>query len=161
MIWRSSRWRRSGSLFVSCLSFLFLITANIPCSKQESKLAKVLKRIALLKDGVIPDDEKYKFRQRSSDLAAKWASIMQENGDSSPKAEAASTDAAPATTENGTEAAPAESEAAAPAEEESKEEKEEDESAPMEVETNGGDKPEESKTEEEEPKKDAEESTSA
>lgn len=127
----------------------------------ESKLAKVLKRIALLKDGVIPDDEKYKFRQRSSDLAAKWASIMQENGDSSPKAEAASTDAAPATTENGTEAAPAESEAAAPAEEESKEEKEEDESAPMEVETNGGDKPEESKTEEEEPKKDAEESTSA
>ncbi|GAA5980848.1 hypothetical protein JCM11641_004741 [Rhodosporidiobolus odoratus] len=43
---------------------------------QESKLAKVLKRIALMKDDQIPEEDKYSFRERSSQLASKWASLL-------------------------------------------------------------------------------------
>lgn len=115
----------------------------------ESKLAKVLKRVALLKEDVIPDEEKYNFRQRSSDLAGKWAPLMGGNPAGSPQAEASTSadnaaETAPAA-ENGTEAAP---EAAGEAAEESSEEKKE-EPAAMDVDTNGdGSKPEEDNKEE-------------
>ncbi|GAA5865251.1 hypothetical protein JCM1840_003964 [Sporobolomyces johnsonii] len=108
----------------------------------ESKLAKVLKRIALLKDDSIPDEDKYSFRERSSALAAKWTALLGgSNAASSPKAAEAtptadtSADAAPA--EEGAEAPKDEEEAKpaeetpAPAAEEKPEEKEEP--APMEV----------------------------
>ncbi|GAA6063752.1 hypothetical protein JCM10212_005710 [Sporobolomyces blumeae] len=115
----------------------------------ESKLAKVLKRIAILKEGAIPDDDKYKFRERSSALAAKWAGILGGNAAGSPKPDDASatagpsTDAAPAT-ENGSQSAPApaaeDETPAAEAGDETTDKK--DESAPMAVETNGEDKAE-------------------
>ncbi|GAA5871582.1 hypothetical protein JCM16303_000801 [Sporobolomyces ruberrimus] len=125
----------------------------------ESKLAKVLKRIAILKENVIPEDDKYDFRKRSAELASKWAAIMEGNSAGSPQPESNSaaaadnsTDAAPASnTENGTEAAPAASDAAAPAADSTEEKKEEPE--PMQVDTNGDDKAEEPKLSEEEPKK--------
>ena len=36
----------------------------------------MLKRIALMKDGQIPDEDKYSFRERSSALANKWSSLL-------------------------------------------------------------------------------------
>ncbi|GAA5981213.1 hypothetical protein JCM5350_006063 [Sporobolomyces pararoseus] len=126
----------------------------------ESKLAKVLKRVALLKDEVIPDEEKYNFRQRSSSLAAKWAPIVGGNAAGSPQAEPStsaadnSTEAAPAT-ENGTESAPKESGDAAG---ESSEEKK-GESEAMDVDTNGDAAKPEGEKQEEESKKDEQESS--
>ncbi|GAA5839873.1 hypothetical protein JCM3766R1_004708 [Sporobolomyces carnicolor] len=137
----------------------------------ESKLGKVLKRVALLKEDVIPDGDKYDFRKRSADLASKWSPLLNSNSATagSPQADAApstdnkeSTDAAPAPeTENGAteeasapapeaDAAPAdEAPAAAPA---AAEEKKNDEPEAMQVDSNGtdGDK----KADEEQPKKD-------
>lgn len=43
---------------------------------RESKLNKVLKRIALMKDGSIPEEDKYSFRERSATLASKWTPLM-------------------------------------------------------------------------------------
>lgn len=40
---------------------------------QESKLGKVLKRINLLADDQIPDEDKFRFRQRAAALATTWA----------------------------------------------------------------------------------------
>ncbi|BGP49222.1 hypothetical protein JCM10450v2_005105 [Rhodotorula kratochvilovae] len=71
----------------------------------ESKLAKVLKRIALMKDGQIPDEDKYSFRQRSSELANKWAALLGGSNDSPAPASAAKDDA-PAPASNGDDAAP-------------------------------------------------------
>ncbi|GAA5948504.1 hypothetical protein JCM10213_003885 [Rhodosporidiobolus nylandii] len=64
---------------------------------QESKLAKVLKRIALMKEGTIPDEDKYSFRERSSALASKWTALLNGADESSPKPEGE--DAAPAAAE--------------------------------------------------------------
>ncbi|ORY55732.1 hypothetical protein BCR35DRAFT_335555 [Leucosporidium creatinivorum] len=46
----------------------------------ESKLAKVLKRICLLKPGEIPDNDRFKFQERSSALAIKWSQAANANG---------------------------------------------------------------------------------
>ncbi|GAA5972935.1 hypothetical protein JCM21900_006300 [Sporobolomyces salmonicolor] len=82
----------------------------------ESKLAKVLKRIALLKDDSIPDEDKYSFRERSSALAAKWTALLGgSNAASSPKP----AEATP-TADTSADAAPAEDGAGAPREEEAK-----------------------------------------
>ncbi|SCZ89353.1 BZ3500_MvSof-1268-A1-R1_Chr9g10378 [Microbotryum saponariae] len=51
----------------------------------ESKLAKVLKRIVLLNPNQIPDEETYKFRERSTALAQKWASLTDPSGQATPK----------------------------------------------------------------------------
>ncbi|GAA5835950.1 hypothetical protein JCM11251_006611 [Rhodosporidiobolus azoricus] len=66
---------------------------------KESKLNKVLKRIALMKDSAIPDDEKYSFRERSAALAQKWASLAG-GADSTPQPAAAEKEDAPVA-ENG------------------------------------------------------------
>lgn len=85
-----------------CVPFLSLFPleqlADAPSPSQESKLAKVLKRIALLKDGSIPNEDKYSFRERSSALANKWNALIGGSNESpapvsGPKDEAA---AAPA-----------------------------------------------------------------
>lgn len=85
-----------------CVPFLSLFRleqlAHAPSTSQESKLAKVLKRIALLKDGSIPNEDKYSFRERSSALANKWNALIGGSNESpapvsGPKDEAA---AAPA-----------------------------------------------------------------
>ncbi|CEQ41319.1 SPOSA6832_03034, partial [Sporobolomyces salmonicolor] len=82
----------------------------------ESKLAKVLKRIALLKDDSIPDEDKYSFRERSSALAAKWTALLGgSNAASSPKP----AEATP-TADTSADAAPAEDGVGAPREEEAK-----------------------------------------
>ncbi|GAA5911872.1 hypothetical protein JCM6882_005224 [Rhodosporidiobolus microsporus] len=66
---------------------------------KESKLNKVLKRITLMTDSSIPDEDKYSFRSRSTALANKWAQLVG-GAESTPQAEApAADDAAPA--ENG------------------------------------------------------------
>ncbi|GAA5820668.1 hypothetical protein JCM3770_004958 [Rhodotorula araucariae] len=91
----------------------------------ESKLAKVLKRIALMQDGQIPDEDKYSFRQRSSELANKWAALLGGANDS-PAPASATKDDAPAA--NGDDAAPKADDAepkaddAAPADDEKKDE---------------------------------------
>lgn len=72
---------------------------------QETKLAKVLKRIALLPDDAIPSEDQHHFKDRSTALAHKW---MSEGGAASadtPKAAAeptpdATPSAAPAQSEN-------------------------------------------------------------
>ncbi|SCV69712.1 BQ2448_1106 [Microbotryum intermedium] len=51
----------------------------------ESKLAKVLKRIVMLSADQIPDEETYKFRDRSTALAQKWASLTDSSGNATPK----------------------------------------------------------------------------
>ncbi|SGY14265.1 BQ5605_C010g06123 [Microbotryum silenes-dioicae] len=51
----------------------------------ESKLAKVLKRIVLLNPNQIPDEETHKFRERSTALAQKWASLTDPSGQATPK----------------------------------------------------------------------------
>ncbi|KAG0661314.1 hypothetical protein C6P46_004086 [Rhodotorula mucilaginosa] len=60
---------------------------------RESKLSKVLKRIVLMKDGSIPEEDKYSFRERSAVLAAKWAPLL--GADSPAPAKPESTNAAP------------------------------------------------------------------
>ncbi|GAA5936288.1 hypothetical protein JCM3775_006454 [Rhodotorula graminis] len=62
----------------------------------ESKLAKVLKRIALLKDGQIPNEDKYSFRERSSALANKWNTILGGSNESPAPASGPKDDAAAA-----------------------------------------------------------------
>ncbi|GAA5993372.1 hypothetical protein JCM10908_002634 [Rhodotorula pacifica] len=62
---------------------------------RESKLNKVLKRIALMKDGSIPEEDKYSFRERSAALASKWTPLM--GADSPAPAKPEGTNAAPAT----------------------------------------------------------------
>ncbi len=42
---------------------------------QASKLAKVLKRIALLDEADIPSETEFNFRPRSSALASQWAQL--------------------------------------------------------------------------------------
>ncbi|GAA5913704.1 uncharacterized protein JCM6883_000020 [Sporobolomyces salmoneus] len=134
----------------------------------ESKLAKVLKRIALLKEGAIPEDDKYDFRKRSSELATKWAAILGP-GEKSDAAQPApeSSDNKESTTDNkkeeetnGVESTSANVEGGekedAPAAAASEEKKEDSDA--MQVDENGGDAPaEEKNTEGEEPKKDEEE----
>lgn len=48
----------------------------------DSKLGKVLKRITQLADGVIPDEDTYKFRDRAADITNKWTNLL--HGDSTP-----------------------------------------------------------------------------
>ncbi|GAA5881328.1 hypothetical protein JCM3774_002876 [Rhodotorula dairenensis] len=67
---------------------------------RESKLNKVLKRIALMKDGSIPEEDKYSFRERSTALASKWTPLMG-GADSPAPVKPEATNATPATT-NGT-----------------------------------------------------------
>ncbi|BGP33044.1 hypothetical protein JCM10296v2_004833 [Rhodotorula toruloides] len=108
---------------------------------KESKLNKVLKRIALMKDGVIPDEDKYSFRERSSQLASKWAKMFDGAGNESPApAAAGASTTGEAAAPNGD--APKEEEAAAaPAEEDKKDdaepaapvEEKKEEDAPMQV----------------------------
>ncbi|BGP25520.1 hypothetical protein JCM10295v2_004448 [Rhodotorula toruloides] len=108
---------------------------------RESKLNKVLKRIALMKDGVIPDEDKYSFRERSSQLASKWAKMFDGPGNESPApAAAGAATSGEAAASNG-DAAKDEESAAAPAEEDKKDEAEpaapveekKGEDAPMQV----------------------------
>ncbi|GAA6002897.1 uncharacterized protein JCM10292_001363 [Rhodotorula paludigena] len=73
----------------------------------ESKLAKVLKRIALMKDGAIPDEDKYSFRDRSSKLATKWASLLGGAATDSPAPPAADDKADAPAAANGDAAEPA------------------------------------------------------
>ncbi|GAA5936561.1 uncharacterized protein JCM15063_001922 [Sporobolomyces koalae] len=118
----------------------------------ESKLAKVLKRVAILKEDVIPDDDKYNFRKRSADLAGKWAAILDGgNAAGSPQPEATPAADNAETNKESNEAAPEadkeetaqEPEAAPAAEAPAAEEKEE--AAPMDVDTNGEAKADETK----------------
>ncbi|KAK4054265.1 hypothetical protein OIV83_001291 [Microbotryomycetes sp. JL201] len=61
----------------------------------ETKLAKVLKRIAQMKDGEIPDNDQYNFRGRSSALAAKWSTQVTDAVSNAPDTpQAANTSAA-------------------------------------------------------------------
>ncbi|GAA6034486.1 hypothetical protein JCM8097_005353 [Rhodosporidiobolus ruineniae] len=101
----------------------------------ESKLNKVLKRIAALKDGQIPDEDKYSFRDRSSALATKWAGLAGETK-ASPKPEGEASESAPA--ENGA-AAEDKKDDATPA----AEEKKDAESAPADEAKEGEEKKEE------------------
>ncbi|KAK4705920.1 hypothetical protein P7C70_g293, partial [Phenoliferia sp. Uapishka_3] len=48
----------------------------------ESKLGKVLKRIALLTDGYIPNGDEFGFRTRAQALAQSWTVILGEKGES-------------------------------------------------------------------------------
>ncbi|KAK4054613.1 hypothetical protein OIO90_003425 [Microbotryomycetes sp. JL221] len=94
----------------------------------ETKLAKVLKRIALMKESDIPDNDQYNFRSRSSALAAKWTAQANGGGSNAPDTPQAASTAAPeeqtpapateapsAPASQPAEAAPAESPAPAPA----------------------------------------------
>ncbi|BGP56265.1 hypothetical protein JCM8202v2_003879 [Rhodotorula sphaerocarpa] len=69
---------------------------------RESKLNKVLKRIALLSDDFIPEEDKYSFRSRSNALAAKWAKEMGAADSPAPPKPESGNAAPPAA--NGTEA---------------------------------------------------------
>ncbi|GAA5915108.1 hypothetical protein JCM8208_002629 [Rhodotorula glutinis] len=89
---------------------------NIDMKKEwlvESKLAKVLKRIALLKDGSIPNEDKYSFRERSSALANKWNAILGGSNESPAPASGPKDDAAAAPASKGDDAAEPKAEEAA------------------------------------------------
>ncbi|POY73943.1 hypothetical protein BMF94_2985 [Rhodotorula taiwanensis] len=72
---------------------------------RESKLNKVLKRIALMKDNSIPEEEKYSFRQRSGALANKWTSLVG-GAEASPAPAKAEQSEATATEANGVDSEP-------------------------------------------------------
>lgn len=84
-------WLRVSLERLFAASGRFLI--RFPHRVQESKLSKVLKRIVLMKDGSIPEEDKYSFRERSAVLAAKWAPLL--GADSPAPAKPESTNAAP------------------------------------------------------------------
>ncbi|KAM0789449.1 hypothetical protein ACM66B_000271 [Microbotryomycetes sp. NB124-2] len=77
----------------------------------ETKLAKVLKRIAQMKDSEIPDNDQYNFRSRSSALAAKWSNQVADAASNAPE----TPQAANTSTVDESAAAPAESSSSAPA----------------------------------------------
>ncbi|GAA5879193.1 hypothetical protein JCM8547_008394 [Rhodosporidiobolus lusitaniae] len=137
---------------------------------QESKLNKVLKRITLMQDDAIPDEDKHSFRPRAIELLKKWSPLL--NGtESSPKPAEGASDEAAAPAENGDEkeddAAEAKADDAAAADEEkadadAAEEKKDDEKMDVEDEApkeNGDAKEDNKAADADEKKEDAAESS--
>jgi len=88
------------------------------CLLQASKLAKVLKRIALLDEGDIPSEGEFNFRPRSSALAAQWAQLGLNEGTPVPNSAAppSVSDVTQAPNGNGTISAEPKAEESAPTE---------------------------------------------